>query len=408
MLKYSLWMVLLVWYTVPSVAQVADLAQLKYSTSETIGDFDYENELKDIATNSRIVGMGEATHGSTEYELIKTEIVKTLVIHYGYRYLLMEAATPACAALNEYVTKGIGDPKRAMLYFPWPYATKGFISMLEWLKDYNKDKVPAQQVQFWGIDIQSDNRLAVMRYDLKKWGSICGVKDTMILHQLELVKGTEKEKQQALEQLYREYAVKHYTSVTDSISTLEVIESDMCMNAGKGGRIREYREEMMFRYAKMIIDRVPEDQKILVWAHNNHVAKDVMDRKSLGKMLYQQYGDDYRVIGFDFYKGTFRASSLDENTGKYQINTYRIDGYKNSVAAMVHQLNKGVLGINTTKNTGNVLIDKKQIVNDIGAEYNNNSARDATFYTRGIKLNRVYNYLFVLDDMHPNVSVFGK
>lgn len=392
-----------------SITLHAQIANLKYKTSATIDSFDYENEMREIAGTARIVGMGEAAHGGTEFELIKAELVKTLVTRYGYRHLLLEAGVPQCAAINEYISSGKGDPKRIMgLYFSWPYKTLAFYNIVNWLKDFNSGKPINEQVKFYGMDVQASQPLKAMRFELTKYGNITGLTDTLLLPDLEAVNGTEKENKELLEKIYARYAGRNYENRTDSLVIMNIIETQICNNIQHGGSRYAYREEILFKYAVMVINALPKEEKIMIWAHNSHVSKNCSKRKSMGSMLLDEYGNDYKSIGFEFSRGSFRATSMDENTKKYTLGVYNTEGCKGALGNTLQNLNKGVLGINAAANNKNVLIDNKQLINSIGAEFNYNSAKDDKFYTEKLVVSKSFDYLFVVNVIHPNVSMSGS
>jgi erythromycin esterase len=56
-------------------------------------------------------------------------------------------------------------------------------------------------------------------------------------------------------------------------------------------------------------DEAGPDSKIVLWAHNGHVADNPAygQGQSMGWHLRQFYSDDMVIAGFDFYQGGFRA-----------------------------------------------------------------------------------------------------
>jgi erythromycin esterase len=58
----------------------------------------------------------------------------------------------------------------------------------------------------------------------------------------------------------------------------------------------------------------PDGTKMVVWAHNGHIAKDYVDAvsfPSMGSYLKEALGNDYYAIGFDFYEGKFQSNNID-------------------------------------------------------------------------------------------------
>src|SRR5205085_4209183 len=69
---------------------------------------------KMIGENVRVVGLGEATHGSREHFQAKHRLLEFLVGEMGYTVFGIEASMPDCIAINDYVLYGRGDPEKAV------------------------------------------------------------------------------------------------------------------------------------------------------------------------------------------------------------------------------------------------------------------------------------------------------
>jgi erythromycin esterase len=410
-MKYAIFAILIINH-IQAIGQSSYASNLKYRSSETVASFDYENELKQIALSSRIVGMGEATHGTAEFEEIKTEVVKTFVTKYNYRHLILEANLVQCRAINDYISSGKGDAVFIMVnYFSWPFSSKHFLAMLDWLKEYNQNKSIQNQVKFYGMDVQGFNALKAMRSELNHQHKISGYEDTILLNKLEGIKGNEKECQKQFKKLYAEYAAKTYDSRIDSLSALITIESQMFINIRFGGKRYKKRESLLFKYIQYHLQALPQNEKVLVWAHNGHVSKNYIERRSLGARLYDFYKDAYKVIGFDFNKGSFRVMTKDSSQRKNIMSILKVKEIPKTVGCLLTNENKGILGLDMKINESHPLVQQSQFINHIGAEYNYTSAHhnQGSFYAEKIKLKRSFNYLFIVNEMHPSIGLtLGK
>src|SRR5665213_2011650 len=80
----------------------------------------------------------------------------------------------------------------------------------------------------------------------------------------------------------------------------------------------------MAENVKWILDREPSGTKMMLWAHNGHVAAaappDAPADIPMGGHLRQIFGDEMVSCGFAFGQGSFRA--VDMPTG--QINTFTV------------------------------------------------------------------------------------
>ncbi|MEV1083733.1 erythromycin esterase family protein [Streptomyces sp. NPDC050211] len=103
----------------------------------------------------RVVGLREATHGTREFFQLKHRLLEFLVTEMGCSVLAMEASASAGLAVDAYVRHGIGDGGRALtgLGF-WTWRTGEVLAMIEWMREYNRERAEDEQVRFVGIDPQ--------------------------------------------------------------------------------------------------------------------------------------------------------------------------------------------------------------------------------------------------------------
>ena len=123
----------------------------------------------DVLAGVRVIGLGEATHGSREFFLLKHRMLEFLVTEQGFTVLAMEASA-AAAAVNDYVLHGEGDPAAALrgLGF-WTLNTAEMLAVLRWLREHNSTASAAARVSFAGIDPQFPGAsLAALRAGTKK------------------------------------------------------------------------------------------------------------------------------------------------------------------------------------------------------------------------------------------------
>ena len=103
----------------------------------------------------RVVGLGEATHGTREFFQLKHRLFEYLVTSLGYSVLAMEASESGALAVDAYVRGGDGDAASVVagLGF-WTWRTEEVVALVEWMRSYNAGRPDSQQVGFAGIDPQ--------------------------------------------------------------------------------------------------------------------------------------------------------------------------------------------------------------------------------------------------------------
>jgi len=69
--------------------------------------------LQQTIGEARLVGLGEATHGTTEFWGLRQKISRYLVAEMGFTAILFEAPLPNALHIDAYVTEGIGTAEEA-------------------------------------------------------------------------------------------------------------------------------------------------------------------------------------------------------------------------------------------------------------------------------------------------------
>lgn len=109
--------------------------------------------LRTIMNGKRIVALGEATHGTREFFLMKHRLIEFLVYEMGFNLFAIEAGEPACSVINRYVLEGKGDPLEAVLGFEyWTWRTEEVLDLVKWMRAYNSSSEVPCKLKFFGID----------------------------------------------------------------------------------------------------------------------------------------------------------------------------------------------------------------------------------------------------------------
>jgi len=69
----------------------------------------------------------------------------------------------------------------------------------------------------------------------------------------------------------------------------------------------EFRDQFSMRNLLWSLGSGEEENKLVLWAHNGHVAKEsvLFNYDVLGHYLQQRFGENYYAIGFTFNEGSF-------------------------------------------------------------------------------------------------------
>ncbi|MEV7907682.1 erythromycin esterase family protein, partial [Streptomyces anulatus] len=104
--------------------------------------------------DAKVVGLGEATHGSHEFFTMKERVFRHLVEEKGFTAFSLELGWPAGLQIDDYLQTGKGNAreiaKETLTGTPWD--REEFVSLIEWMRDHNR-RHPGRAVHFVGNDI---------------------------------------------------------------------------------------------------------------------------------------------------------------------------------------------------------------------------------------------------------------
>ncbi|GAA3315386.1 erythromycin esterase family protein [Nonomuraea dietziae] len=104
--------------------------------------------------DAKVVGLGEATHGSHEFFTMKERVFRYLVEEKGFTTFALELSWSAGLEIDEYLQTGKGDARKiakaALAGSPWD--REEFVSLIEWMREHNR-RHPGRTVHFMGDDI---------------------------------------------------------------------------------------------------------------------------------------------------------------------------------------------------------------------------------------------------------------
>lgn len=123
-------------------------------------------KLAPLVQNARIVGMGEATHGTREFFETKHRMFRYLVQNHGFRVFILEASMAGCLKMDAYVLGKPVDVKEAIYEQQfWTWSVVELRELLEWMREYNKTH--EEKLRVFGNDMQNteDPMVALDRYE---------------------------------------------------------------------------------------------------------------------------------------------------------------------------------------------------------------------------------------------------
>ncbi|HJD82146.1 erythromycin esterase family protein [Kitasatospora aureofaciens] len=143
----------------PTVTVTEELDRIAHSLRSTEPDAPAGGlrALGAMIGDARVVGLGEATHGSHEFFTMKQRVFRYLVEEKGFTTFALEASWSAGLLIDAYVqgeAEGDGDARRLVrrTLAGSPWQRREFADLIEWMRAYNRSH-PQRPVHFVGTDL---------------------------------------------------------------------------------------------------------------------------------------------------------------------------------------------------------------------------------------------------------------
>jgi erythromycin esterase-like protein len=312
-------------------------------------DFD---SLLNLVGDSRIVLLGEATHGTHDSYRIRAEITKRLIREKGFSAIAVEADWPDAYRVNCYV-KGDGDDSDAIkslsgfLRFPtWMWRNADILDFIGWLRSHNDEMSNhRQKIGFYGLDLyslQASMKSVISYLERKDPAAALKARERYACfdrfgvdhHGYARIAGTGTAgscQEEVLEQLLELqkssalYLEKDGLSVADELFSAEqnarlVKNAEEYYRTMLEGNISSWnrRDEHMFETLKCLMNHLEntrDNSKVVVWAHNSHIGDAMATQMgdegeiNIGNLVRQEYKSAAVLVGFTTYRGTVTAAS---------------------------------------------------------------------------------------------------
>jgi len=291
-----------------------------------------------IFADARVIGAGEATHGSREIFQLKDRLFRFLVEQHGFTAFAIEANFAEAERINDYVHGGAGDAEQLVSAMGfWTWDTEEVLALVSWMRRYNRDH--GNRLSFYGVDIQfAPSNLAIATAYLERFGGadrpdtrpfaayVAGATDIAAGYRL-TASYTPEVQRQLLDQ-----SMLRFRYLEDNRARLEAASGQAAYRQARSAALAttwyfvmeapasdrrfrnlrlgyDIRDRAMADLVGAALEREGEQGKVFVWAHNAHVseARHVDERMTMGQFLAAEFGRSYLSIGFAFDNGRFQA-----------------------------------------------------------------------------------------------------
>ncbi len=297
--------------------------------------------LLDRIGQARVVLLGEATHGTSEFYRMRQEITRALIEEKGFTIIAVEADWPDAERIDDYV-RGVEYVPRSWQPFErfptWMWRNLEVLEFVEWLRLHNEKLPYEERVGFYGLDLYSlfTSIHEVLRFLERTDPELARQARTRYACLMPFESDPALYGRAVISQRYRECEDEVVEMLGELLKRrMELVEADreaffrvlqnarIIANAERYYRAMYYgaaeswnlRDEHMFGTLEALLAYHGANSKAVVWAHNSHVgdaaATEMFARGeiNIGHLCRESFGSQAFIIGFGTHTGTVAAAS---------------------------------------------------------------------------------------------------
>jgi protein-L-isoaspartate(D-aspartate) O-methyltransferase len=296
----------------------------------------------DRFADARVVLLGEASHGTSEFYRARAAITQHLVTQHGFNIVAVEADWPDAASIDRYVrhrpNREEGDVDAFTRFPTWMWRNQEVDAFVRWLRRHNEERALADMTGFYGLDLYNLSgsiravidfldeadpeaaKLARERYGcLQPWS-----RDPAAYGRMALSEGYGRCEAGAILML-RELMQRRMACLgeeceewLDAAANARLIRNaEQYYRAMYQGSAESWnlRDTHMFETLCQLLEAKGPNSKAIVWAHNSHIGNaahtemgKVRKELNIGQLCKERFGHAARLIGFGTHSGTVAAA----------------------------------------------------------------------------------------------------
>jgi erythromycin esterase len=295
--------------------------------------------LLDMVGSATVVGLGEATHGTREFFVLKRQAIQALATR-GFRGVGFEAPWAGTRTIAAYVEgQSVSEQQvlAALQYNVW--RTQEVMDLLRWMRAENARRAPAERLIYFGYDPQDYEYRAsggTMKQIIDLTTSVDASLGATIRQQytdFTLATDTigasmryspaQRTRLRGILADIRQRMTGAEPSLAGRLGTADaswllrsvaVVEQNWTKAefdlAGERDKAFSYRDSTMAANARWWQQRLGSNGRVALWAHNGHVGRfSVSGFNAMGLYLSREIGAQYWVLGFAFGSGQFNGNA---------------------------------------------------------------------------------------------------
>lgn len=271
---------------------------------------------------ARIVGLGEASHGSREVFTLKQRAFRYLVEHKGFSVLAVEGDWSNWLAINAYIQGGPGTADEVLRHQEFSiYRTREMLDLIGWMRAYNAQVAPSQRLSVAGVDFQEPSNTyrivqtyvnsylprfsRALRNNAVCYGATPANGGPSVSTARRISCGSDLNLIEASIVSQRPLARRAISARADALAAAHVLMQSEPVMTHEVDPLAA-RDAVLAANATYIAERIYPNAKMAIWAHDGHVSE-AFRRNTMGMWLRRRYGRDYFAIGTVVGSGQIRA-----------------------------------------------------------------------------------------------------
>ncbi|MCE0464174.1 erythromycin esterase family protein [Pseudomonas uvaldensis] len=294
----------------------------------------------DRYADARVVLIGEASHGTSDFYRLRAAITRRLIERHGFSIVAVEADWPDAGHLDRYVRGQAPSAWKRHIFsrFPtWMWRNTDVKTFAHWLHRYNQRLAPDNRVEFRGLDIYSlrnsihevlaylervDPRLA--QEARRRYGCLTPWQDEPALYGHFVERdGLMPCENAVVEQLNTLLAERLAGLVKDDEAFFNAAQNARVVQAAEHYYRAIYRgsttswnlrDQHMFDTLQALLEHRGPQAKAVVWAHNSHIGNAAATQMgwkgqfNIGQLCRNTHGHDAVLIGMGTDRGQVAAA----------------------------------------------------------------------------------------------------
>ncbi|WP_182375031.1 erythromycin esterase family protein [Pseudomonas putida] len=333
----------------------ADIAPVLHQYAEPLPDLDTPAfaALFDRFADARVILLGEASHGSSEFYRARAAITRRLIEQHGFNIVAVEADWPDAGHVDQYV-RGLAHSawkRHIFSRFPtWMWRNNEVKAFAQWLHGHNRLLPTDHRVEFRGLDVYSlrNSIHEVLAYldrvdphlaheARRRYGCLTPWQDDPALYGHFVERGGVMPCEQPVIQQLNVMLAEQLSGLVRNDEAFfnatqnarVIIAAEQYYRAIYRGSTASWnlRDRHMFDTLRALLEHRGPHAKAVVWAHNSHIGNagaTEMGWKgqfTIGQLCRSAFGHDAVLIGMATDRG--QVAAADDWDGDMQIKEIR-------------------------------------------------------------------------------------